>query len=72
MIHLGILDDDRRTNARLFEDAFYNRKGTDPSALSNDRELEEQKTSDMDTLMRILGNPTTADLLKKLVKEMDK
>lgn len=71
-VYSHILDDDRRTNAQLFEDVFYNRKGTDPSALSNDRELEEQKSSDMDTLMRILGNPTTADLLKKLVKEMDK
>ena len=29
------------------------------------------KTSDMDTLMRLLGNPETAGLLKQLVKAMD-
>ncbi len=71
-VYSHILDDDRRTNAQLFEDAFYNGKGADPSAPSKVHEPGEQKTSDMDTLMRLLGNPTTADLLKKLIKEMDK
>lgn len=29
-------------------------------------------SSDMNTLMRLLGNPETAGLLKQLVKAMDK
>ena len=71
-VYSHILDDDRRKNAQLFEDAFYEGKGADPAALAKDPDPEEQKTSDMDTLMRLLGNPETAGLLKQLVKAMDK
>ena len=71
-VYSHILDDDRRMNAQLFEDAFYTGKGADPSAPAKAPETEEQKTSDMDALMRLLGNPETADLLKQLVKAMDK
>ena len=71
-IQWAILDDDRRMNAQLFEDAFYTGKGADPSTPAKVPETGEQKTSDMDALMRFLGNPETADLLKQLVKAMDK
>lgn len=71
-VYSHILDDDRRMNAQLFEDAFYTGKGADPSAPAKAPEAGEQKTSDMDALMRLLGNPETADLLKQLVKAMDK
>ena len=71
-VYSHILDDDRRMNAQLFENAFYNRKEDDPSAPVKLLAPEEQKTSDMDTLMRLLSNPETAGLLKQLVKAMDK
>ena len=71
-VYSHILDDDRRMNAQLFEDAFYNRKEADPSAPAKPLAPEEQKASDMDTLMRLLSNPETAGLLKQLVKAMDK
>jgi integrase len=71
-VYSHILDDDRRKNAQLFENAFYEGKGADPAAPAKDPDPEEQKASDMDTLMRLLGNPETAGLLKQLVKAMDK
>lgn len=71
-VYSHILDDDRRKNAQLFENAFYEGKGADPAAPAKDPDPEEQKASDMDTLMRLLGNPETASLLKQLVKAMDK
>ena len=71
-VYSHILDDDRRMNAQLFEDAFYSRKEADPSATATSPAPEEQKASDMDTLMRLLSNPETAGLLKQLVKAMDK
>ena len=71
-VYSHILDDDRRKNAQLFENAFYEGKGADPTAPVKDSDPEEQKASDMDTLMRLLGNPETAGLLKQLVKAMDK
>lgn len=71
-VYSHILDDDRRKNAQLFENAFYEGKGADPAAPAKDPDPEEQKASDADTLMRLLGNPETASLLKQLVKVMDK
>ena len=71
-VYSHILDDDRRMNAQLFEDAFYSRKEADPSAPAKSLASEEQKASDMDTLIRLLSNPETAGLLKQLVKAMDK
>ena len=71
-VYSHILDDDRRVNAQLFEDAFYNGKGADPSETEKAPAPAEQKSSDVDTLIRLLGNPETASLLKQLVRAMDK
>ena len=68
----GILDDDRRINAQLFEDTFYTRKGKDPDSVPEAKESEKADSSDMETLARLLGDPKTADLLKQLVAAMDK
>ena len=59
-IQWAILDDDRRMNAQLFEDAFYTGKGADPSTPAKVPETGEQKTSDMDALMRLFLPYTTA------------
>ena len=64
-VYSHILDDDRRKNAELFERNFYGGKdatGTNSSDFGS---------SDMATLMRLLNNPETMDLLKQLVKAMD-
>lgn len=71
-VYSHILDDDRRHNAELFETAFYSGKRAEPDAMaSRIQEGGMQKASDVDTLMRLLGNPETAGLLKQLVKAMD-
>ena len=81
-VYSHILDDDRRINAQLFEDTFYNGKGKDPDTVPaasesgkqepSDMETLAREPSDMETLARLLGDPKTADLLKQLVAAMDK
>ena len=71
-VYSHILDDDRRINAQLFEDTFYNGKGKDPDTVPAASESGKQEPSDMETLARLLGDPKTADLLKQLVAAMDK
>ncbi len=56
-------------NAQLFEENFYSGQGTGGKTKTQDP--EKPQGTDMDALMRILGNPETADLLKQLVKAMD-
>ena len=68
-VYSHILDDDRRMNAQLFEENFYSGKDADGKTKTQDP--EKAQGTDMDALMRILGNPETADLLKQLVKAMD-
>ena len=71
-VYSHILDDDRRHNAQLLEEAFYSGKGAEPDTMVTiAREAEIQRSSDLNALMRLLGNPETADLLKQLVKAMD-
>ena len=72
-VYSHILDDDRRHNAEMFEEAFYSGKGAEPDAATlKAQETEAQTSTDMNALLRLLGNPETADLLKQLVKAMDK
>ena len=59
--------------AKTQETAFCSGKGAEPDALmSKTQEAAMQRASDVDTLMRLLGKPETADFLKQLVKAMDK
>ena len=64
-VYSHILDDDRRKNAELFERNFYG--GKDATGTNS----SDSGSSDMATLMRLLKNPETMDLLKQLVKAMD-
>ena len=72
-VYSHILDDDRKKNAALFEKAFYSGKAPDvPESRPGESEGRLTKpANDMDTLMKLLGNPETANLLKALVKAMD-
>ena len=68
-VYSHILDDDRRKNAELFERNFYSGKETTGE---NSSDPGSSGNSDMATLMRLFKNPETMDLLKQLVKAMDK
>jgi len=69
-VYSHILDDDRRVNAQLFEDAFYTGKGKDPEAEAETK--KETVSADMETLAKLLQNPETAGLLKQLVSALGK
>ena len=62
-----ILDDDRRTNAQLFEDYFYNHK-----ELPESHKPKESKasTADAEMLAKLLSDPQTAQLLKALLDKI--
>ena len=62
-----ILDEDRRTNAQRFEEAFYSGKGR---SSAEEPAPEAGATGDAATLMKLLTNPETAGLLKALVNAM--
>lgn len=63
-LYSHILDDDRRQNAQLFEEAFYSGRIT-----------EKQKpivdNTDMDMLLKLLQNPEMAALIKTLAKNLN-
>ena len=72
-----ILDDDRRNNAVLFEDAFYGGKGSTPSTVSSAENTAnagavETSSDDMilspEQIMKILSNPEMVALLNTLAK----
>ncbi len=69
-----IIDEDRRKNAELMENAFYNGENLDP----NMREPEKNNTTvavpegvDQELLMKVLANPEMAALLTSLAKTMN-
>ena len=62
-----ILDEDRRTNAQRFEEAFYSGKGR---SSAEEPAPEAGAAGDAATLMKLLTNPETAGLLKALVNAM--
>ena len=67
----SILDDDRRQNAQLFEDAFYGGKGIEKKPEEESKPLEGQ-AADLASLTKLLSNPDTADLLKQLMAAIGK
>lgn len=72
-VYSHILDDDRRINAQLFEEEFYSHRNFEGNASSDDEAQETGKQpADLATLAKILTNPETADLLKKLMSAMGK
>jgi hypothetical protein len=69
-VYSHILDDDRRNNARLFEEHFYAGKGHIPEAPAPAPAVADTASSepaaDMATLLKMLSNPETAAMLKTL------
>ena len=66
-----ILDDDRRKNAELFEEAFYEKKNLDPQMHvqqeNNNTVVDEV---DQELLAKVLANPEMRALLNSLAKTM--
>ena len=74
-VYSHILDDDRRHNAELFEETFYNGKGAEPNPSPEQVPLEAAaapQVEDLQALMKILSDPNAAALLKTLAKAVDK
>ena len=71
-VYSHIIDDDRRKNAQLFEENFYSGNGAEAGGKGKELSGDCTGKADMEVLTRLLGNPETADLLKQLVRAMDK
>lgn len=73
-IYGHIIDEDRRKNAELMENAFYNKENLKPEMRGP--ELNNKKTvvtegADAELLMKVLNNPEMAALLTSLAKTMN-
>lgn len=69
-----ILDDDRRNNAQLFENAFYSGKGADsiePQAEPVNKAPAAAPGVDPALLAKVLSNPEMAALLTTLAKSLN-
>ena len=69
-VYSHILDDDRKKNAELFEDAFYGKKETDPQMHRKKPEntIKVPEGVDAELLAKVLSNPEMAALLASLAK----
>lgn len=78
-VYSHIIDEDRRINAKRFEDAFYSGHKTEDEldglhvrsieqAATENKESE--KDPDQELLLRLLKNPEMATLLKTLAKSL--
>ena len=68
-----ILDEDRRKNAELMENAFYNKENLNPQMKEDkgdSKKIEVPDGVDAELLMKVLANPEMAALLTSLAKTM--
>ena len=65
-VYSHIIDDDRKNNAQLFQEAFYEEKK--PSAERASLDLPDGITAD--TLKKMIEDPTIAALLGALAKKL--
>jgi hypothetical protein len=77
-VYSHIMDDDRKKNAALLEDAFYARKDLNPeihSAAGNAMDGKMVKVPegvDAEMLAKVMANPEMAALLASLARAMEK
>jgi len=73
-VYSHIIDEDRRKNAELFEEAFYNKKNLNPQIHdgASGKSMELPEGVDAEALMKVLANPETAALLAALAKSIQK
>ena len=68
-----IIDEDRRKNAEMMENAFYNKENLNPQMRDDkgeSRKIEVPEEVDAELLMKVLANPEMAALLNSLAKTM--
>ena len=68
-----ILDEDRRKNEELMENAFYNKENLNPQMKEQDERsstITVREGVDAELLMKVLGNPEMAALLTSLANTM--
>ena len=71
-VYSHIIDEDRKRNAELFEDAFYGKKNLNPKLerASDGKTVPLPEGVDADLLAKVLGNPEMVALLSSLAKSM--
>ena len=71
-IYSHILDEDRKRNAELFEEAFYGTKNLNPQMIDTGAEklITVPDGVDVETLTKVLANPEMMALLSSLAKSM--
>ena len=68
-----IIDEDRRKNAEMMENAFYNKENLNPQMKGSEEignTIAVPEGVDAELLMKVLGNPEMAALLTSLAKTM--
>lgn len=65
-----ILDEDRKKNAKLIEDAFYKKENLNPEMkqIEEKTKIEVPDGVDAEALVKVLNNPEMAALLAGLAK----
>ena len=71
-VYSHIIDEDRKKNAQLFEEAFYGKKDLDPQlhVQEEERRVSVPEGIDPDVLAKVLANPEAVALLSSLAKNM--
>ena len=66
------IDEDRRRNAELFEEAFYEKKNLDPKMRDETatQTVDVPEDVDAELLAKVLANPEMKALLASLAKTM--
>ena len=72
-VYSHILDEDRKRNAELFEEAFYGKKNLNPQMMDAGPEkmITVPDGVDAETLMKVSGNPEMVALLSSLAKSLE-
>ena len=73
-VYSHIIDDDRRRNAEMFEEAFFGKKNLDPKLRKNEQGenvMTVPEGVDAELLVKVLANPEMAALLTSLAKTMN-
>ena len=72
-VYSHILDEDRKKNARLFEEAFYEKKNLNPQMheTPEGKMLSVPDGVDAELLAKVLSNPEMVALLTSLAKNMN-
>jgi hypothetical protein len=71
-VYSHILDEDRKRNAELFEEAFYGKKNLNPQMVDagSEKMITVPDGVEAETLMKVLVNPEMVALLTSLAKTM--